>query len=372
MDATPSSHSRIKRLDGLRACAIMAVFLSHAFRIRMLWIGVDLFFVLSGFLITGILLDLKHKDIKGYFAHFYERRARRILPPYVILMVVVSLIFGLKWVHHWYMYLGLMNYVELLQHAKFAPTHHLWSLGVEEQFYLVWPFAVYFLKDKKLPYLLGGLIILAPILRLLAIPYDRTHELVYMGTPFRMDCLAMGSLLTFVWRAKGDAIRKYGYLGLIPVVMTPVVMIPLSKLGGFSTVDGTWKSNLFTYEIALCAATGAFLWAVGGRYTGILETRVFQFLGRISYTFYLIHESALEYFERYTKSHGTIAGLALVATIGYAAVSWYWIEKPILAGGSRKAAALELAAASGNQTGALSRDSVRSISKYRGSSLRSE
>src|SRR5580704_7020403 len=67
--------SRITRLDGLRACAILAIFLSHAFRIRMLWIGVDLFFVLSGFLITGILVDLKHKDLKGYFLHFYQRRA---------------------------------------------------------------------------------------------------------------------------------------------------------------------------------------------------------------------------------------------------------------------------------------------------------
>jgi len=65
MSAVKSGHSRITQLDGLRACAILAVFLSHAFKIRMLWIGVDLFFVLSGFLITGILVDLKHKDLKG-------------------------------------------------------------------------------------------------------------------------------------------------------------------------------------------------------------------------------------------------------------------------------------------------------------------
>lgn len=347
MSAGRSGDGRITQLDGLRACAILAVFLSHAFHVRMLWIGVDLFFVLSGFLITGILLDLKYKDLKGYFVHFYERRARRILPPYGMMLVVVSLAFGLEWVRYWYMYFGLMNYVELLPDSKFLPTNPLWSLGVEEQFYLVWPFAVYFLKEKKLPYLLCALLVLAPILRVLAIPYDTTHQLVYTGTPFRMDCLAMGSLLTFVWREKGELIRKYGYLGLIPAAAMPMLMIELSKLGGFSTMDGTWKSNLFTYEIALVAATGAFCWALGGRYVGILKTRLFQFLGRISYTFYLVHLSALLLMERYFESRGAIAAMGLVVTLGYATLSWYWIERPILAGGSRKTAAIERSAARG-------------------------
>ena len=347
MSAGKTGHGRITQLDGLRACAILAVFLSHAFKIRMLWIGVDLFFVLSGFLITGILVDLKHKDLRGYFAHFYERRARRILPPYVMLLVVVSLVFGTSWMVSWFLYLGLTNYVVLFPGTPFMPFNPLWSLGVEEQFYLVWPFLVYFLSEKKLPYVLCGLLVLAPIFRVLAIPYDHTHQMVYMGTPFRMDCMAMGSLLTFVWRSKAETIRKYGYLGLIPVVLTPIVMIQLSKLGGFSTLDGTWKSNIFTYEIALSAATGAFLWALGGQYVWILKTPVFQFLGRISYTFYLIHLSTLLFFERYFQNRFLVAGLGMAASITYATLSFYFIEKPILGGGRRKARAIELAAASG-------------------------
>jgi peptidoglycan/LPS O-acetylase OafA/YrhL len=347
MSAVKTGHGRITQLDGLRACAILAVFLSHAFKIRMLWIGVDLFFVLSGFLITGILVDLKHKDLKGYFAHFYERRARRILPPYVMLLIVVSLVFGTSWAVNWFLYLGLTNYVVLFPGPSFMPFNPLWSLGVEEQFYLVWPFLVYFLSEKKLPYVLCGLLVLAPIFRVLAIPYDHTHQMVYMGTPFRMDCLAMGSLLTFVWRSKGEAIRKYGYLGLIPVALTPIVMIRLSKFGGFSTLDGTWKSNIFTYEIALSAATGAFLWALGGQYVGILKTRLFQFLGRISYTFYLVFVSTLLFFGRYFQNRFAVAALGMATAITYATLSWYFIEKPILAHGSRKAAAIELGAASG-------------------------
>ncbi len=314
----------------------------------MLWIGVDLFFVLSGFLITGILVDLKHKDLKGYFAHFYERRARRILPPYVMLLIVASLIFGTSWAVHWYMYLGLTNYLVLFPGNVFMPFNPLWSLGVEEQFYLVWPFLVYFLSEKKLPYVLCGLMVLAPIFRVLAIPYDTVHQIVYMGTPFRMDCMAMGSLLTFVWRSKGDLIRKYGYLGLIPVVLTPIVMMKLSRLGGFSTMDGTWKGNIFTYEIALSAATGAFLWALGGQYVAILKTRLFQFLGRISYTFYLIHLSTLLFFGRYFSNAWIVAGLGLATTLIYATLSWYFLEKPFLARGNRQVARLEVAAAEGD------------------------
>jgi peptidoglycan/LPS O-acetylase OafA/YrhL len=255
---------------------------------------------------------------------------------------------------YWFMYVGLTNYIVLLPGPPFMPFNPLWSLGVEEQFYLIWPFLVYFLSEKKLPYVLCGLLVLAPVFRVLAIPYDTVHQMVYMGTPFRMDCLAMGSLLTFVWRKRGDAIRKYGYLGLITVVLTPIVMIPLSKVGGFSTLDGTWKSNIFTYEIALLAATGAFLWALGGRYVGILQTRLFQFLGRISYTFYLIHLSALLFFERYFQSREVIAALGLAATLIYATLSWFFYEKPIMAGGNKRVARLEVEAADSDLKGAVS------------------
>ncbi len=333
MSAAKTGPARIAALDGLRACAVLAVFLSHAFRIRMLWIGVDLFFVLSGFLITGILLDAKEKGLRGYFAHFYERRARRILPPYVILLVVGSLVFGLLWTRRWYLYFGLMNYVWLYPKARFLPFNPLWSLGVEEQFYLVWPFAVYFLNEKALRWVLCGLLVLAPILRVLVIPYDWTHELAYMGTPFRMDCLAMGGLLTLIWRARGDAIRRYGYLGLIPVALTPPVMLWLNKLGGYSSWDPTVRSHVVTFGVALMAATGAFLWGLGGRYVGILETKPMQFLGRISYSFYLVHLGALMVWERYYEDRWMVAGLGLGTALVYATASWYLVEKPILSGG---------------------------------------
>jgi peptidoglycan/LPS O-acetylase OafA/YrhL len=96
---------RIGQLDGVRMVAIAMVFLGHAGDLRMMWMGVDLFFVLSGFLITGILISSRQRNLGAYIGHFYERRARRILPPYVLLLVVTSLLFGLGWARHWYLYL---------------------------------------------------------------------------------------------------------------------------------------------------------------------------------------------------------------------------------------------------------------------------
>ena len=95
----PSHSRRILQLDGLRAIAVLAVFAQHALK-APLWMGVDLFFVLSGFLITGILLERKARQ-QSYFGYFYARRARRILPPYLLLMVVSSILFGIGWAQHW-------------------------------------------------------------------------------------------------------------------------------------------------------------------------------------------------------------------------------------------------------------------------------
>jgi peptidoglycan/LPS O-acetylase OafA/YrhL len=345
---------RIPELDGLRALAILAVFVGHALKVRMMWMGVDLFFVLSGFLITGILLDMPKANFRSFIGQFYARRARRILPPYVLLLVVVTAIFGAEWMRHWYLYFGLMNYVDFFYMEKtFVPLASLWSLAVEEQFYLVWPVVVFCVGAKKLPRVLLALLILVPVLRGVTTlwvahqAFDTFHWSIYKGTPFRIDCLAMGALLTFLWRSRNEAVRRYGCLGLVATALTPPVMFFLSRhYSGFSTVDGTVHGNVLTYEISLCCVTGLMLWALGGRYTAVLRLTPVRWLGRISYSFYLIHESALELAGRRFHSAGMIALVAGSGTLAYAALSWYLMERPILHGGSRRAARDEAAAAS--------------------------
>jgi peptidoglycan/LPS O-acetylase OafA/YrhL len=137
-------------LDGVRALAITAVFLHHAFKIRLLWMGVDLFFILSGFLITGILLQHKTQPIGRYFAEFYNRRVRRILPPYLLLLIVTTILFGVAWMRYAYLYVMLMNVIRALSLERPVSLEVLWSLAVEEQFYLLWPFAVYLLSEAAL------------------------------------------------------------------------------------------------------------------------------------------------------------------------------------------------------------------------------
>ena len=135
--------SRIPQLDGLRALAMLSVFLYAALSAPMLWMGVDVFFVLSGFLITGILLERKAKG-GSYFGYFYSRRARRILPPYWMLIAISSLLFGSAWMKHWYWYVSFATNVPLaLNQLSHQSLSVLWSLAVEEQFYLIWPVVVY-------------------------------------------------------------------------------------------------------------------------------------------------------------------------------------------------------------------------------------
>ena len=105
------SGSRITQLDGLRAIAIAAVFIHHAFEVKLLWMGVDLFFVLSGFLITGILFNQKNRAFGKYIGGFYQRRAKRILPAYVVVLIITAIIFGIGWLRYWYLYIGAMNFM---------------------------------------------------------------------------------------------------------------------------------------------------------------------------------------------------------------------------------------------------------------------
>ncbi len=200
---------RIPQLDGVRAFAVTAVFLNHALHVKLLWIGVDLLFIMSGFFITCILIDTKRSRLSAYFGRFYARRARRIVPPYLVLLLVTSALYGLSWARHWYLYLGLMNLFFALPIQHPPTLDPLWSLAVEEQFYLVWPFAVYFLSEAALGWTAGALVIAAPVLRWVATPLFAWHWTIYALTPFRMDLLAVGALLAIAWRHRLAWFRRY-------------------------------------------------------------------------------------------------------------------------------------------------------------------
>jgi peptidoglycan/LPS O-acetylase OafA/YrhL len=329
---------RIAQLDGLRAVAVLMVFASHGIRSQLLWSGVDLFFVLSGFLITGILLqERRDHSWNTYFSSFYARRARRILPSYFMFLVLTSVLFGVGWLRHWYLFAFLMNTTPFFHFAGAYSQGVLWSLAVEEQFYLLWPVAVYSLSEAAVAWLAIGLVVAAPLLRGVATAFFPNHWDIYTGTPFRMDLLAAGALIALAWRHNPISVKRFGVLGFSFAGVVAIALCLLSTHPWFQPGANTVLVNVWLYELTLLGYVGVLLWALSGRFVGPLKWKPLVYLGRISYTVYLVHAAAIVVMRKHI-SHSTLASLlALGATISYAALSWRFIEQPILRGGKRQA-----------------------------------
>ncbi len=328
---------RTPQLDGLRAVAIAAVILHHLFRIPLLWGGVDLFFVLSGFLITGILVNEKPTSLSSYLRRFYARRARRILPAYAVILLLTALVFGAGYLHYWPFYLGAMNFLKPL-HLPTPDTLPLWSLAVEEQFYLLWPFAIFFLQRRALPWLAGSLLILAPILRYTCTPLFTLHWAVYQLLPFRMDTLAAGALMALLWprlaAALTPALRYKAVASAAAAVAVAVFSLRWLGRHGETTSVNTPLANFAVYECVLLLAAAALLLTLLGFGAPLLAAKPLTWIGRISYSMYLVHLGIIALL---TPRHWL---LCLVATVAYAALLWFALEAPILRAGRKPPSAL--------------------------------
>jgi peptidoglycan/LPS O-acetylase OafA/YrhL len=323
---------RLLQLDGVRALAIVSVFLHHAFHVRLLWMGVDLFFVLSGFLITSILYGSKGGRFRDYIGHFYGRRVRRIVPPYVIVLVISGIVFGVGWLKYWYLYIGAMNFLAPL-HLPNLSTLPLWSLAVEEQFYLFWPFAVFYLNRKRLVQLTVFLMVLTPVLRYACTPLFAKHWAIYMLLPFRMDTLAAGAFFALTWpqvRERVGASRRLRWAicgcGLLAMAAALVTLELLSRRG-VTTYGNTALGNSLIYEMALILVSAVFLLALIGIGRQVLSIWPLVWLGRISYSIYLIHLTVLALLP------GHMALPAVGVTLAYAIAMWVLVEAPILGQG---------------------------------------
>ncbi len=333
-----ASERRIGALDGVRGVAILLVFVNHAFKVKLTWAGVDLFFVLSGFLITGILLGVKQMPAKTYFGRFYERRARRILPPYLLLLAITPIFFGMGWLRFGYMYAFLMNFVTAFAIPHLSSLNVLWSLAVEEQFYLVWPVLVLLLSERALAWAVGVLMLAAPLLRYVCSPEFSNYAPVYMLTPFRMDLLAAGAGLALVWRRRREWIMRFGGFGPLLPAGAFGALAAFSRKQEFSVTANTPFANVWIYEMTLMASVGVVLWALSGRWVQALEWAPMRALGRVSYSFYLIHTTALIVLERYFAGRWLVAGLTFGISLAYSVLCWRYFEQPMLYGGNREKA----------------------------------
>jgi peptidoglycan/LPS O-acetylase OafA/YrhL len=319
---------RIRQLDGVRGLAILAVFAYHSIHIKFLWMGVDLFFILSGFLITGVLLDRKQETLRVFLGGFYARRTRRILAPYAIFLIVASCFIGIAWTRQWYFYLFLTNLLQPLHIPLPGAFVTLWSLAVEEQFYFLWPLAVYFLSPRRLRVLCILLIVMAPLLRGLFVFADDWPA--FMLTPFRMDLLATGSLLCLLWRERRESVQRWGARLGIPLAIAGYAALRVLLHYGIAMNSNTRMSNVLIYEASLVACLGVMLFALGGKGIGWLKMHPLTYIGRVSYSMYLVHMGVI--LMVFSKLHGWLGVLgSFVLTVAYAATLWVLLEKRLLA-----------------------------------------
>jgi peptidoglycan/LPS O-acetylase OafA/YrhL len=366
VDNRPLSALHTPELDGVRGLAILMVVLFHVFRptlagtplfflmlpARLGWAGVDLFFVLSGFLIAGILLD--NRESPKYYKVFYARRALRILPLYCVwllsffvLSALLHPIQGTPRYDNFGMILHPLSYLTFTQNIEVAGTGSVgaqwmgpsWSLAVEEQFYLLLPLIV---RNTRRGALVRGAVVailLAPFLRYIAF-----HTLTAIAPnfllPCRMDALAWGVLLAIA--ARRPAIKWLQFFEGVLAPLCPAV-IGLYLWGG--ELPGHWNAVIMPTVTGLLSAIflSRLVRRDSGSYTW-LRAGLLPRLGTITFGLYIVHQGLNHLF--HDLYFGAIPGVStpatlLVTTVSFATslllaiASWRWFEKPLTDWGRR-------------------------------------
>lgn len=258
------------------------------------WLGVNLFFVLSGFLITGILLDTKGSP--SYYRKFYFRRALRILPPYLAVVGFLILIGWTTFRSATLMLLFLANTGSAFQAGGYGP---LWSLSVEEQFYLIWPAFVRRVSVRVLTVVSVALCFVEPLLRWLDAAGHLPLGDVRMATPLIADNLALGALAAIFARSRFGTLRNGIKLGLGLCVAGLVIFTagyPFGIMHRTSIIGNTFQTvpwNLFF--------TGILLLSLGLRspLVSSVWAAPLRFFGYISYGLYLIHYLIFNKYDAY-------------------------------------------------------------------------
>jgi peptidoglycan/LPS O-acetylase OafA/YrhL len=324
--------------------------------LRLSWSGVDLFFVLSGFLIGGILID--NQQAKNYFQVFYLRRALRILPLYLLwlslfcVLQISSLPPGAAallegpiptWSYATFLQNFLMSYHNNLGALWMGIT---WSLAVEEQFYCILPLMIRYLKPPMLPWLLIPCIAAAPLLRVTLSFWSPNGTLAaYVLMPCRADALLLGVLCAWLVRQQTIAQLLMTHTRGLYAAFT-VLLLGMGALAitynpylsfGWQNLGYTWLDLLYACLLLIAVTEQR------GVVTAITTNALLRRLGLVAYCTYLIHSVMLflsnELIFHFPKVHYvsyiTALALALMATFVLAALSWKFFEKPLVAMGHR-------------------------------------
>jgi peptidoglycan/LPS O-acetylase OafA/YrhL len=358
--APSSGAARVRELDGLRAVAIWGVLANHLFvatpnlvthtptgfphwfdvAVDHGWLGVDLFFILSGFLITSILLGTKGNGPARYYGRFYERRALRILPIYLLVLAILAIAYvPITGPAYFVMCLAFVANLSPLTNVG-VPNGGgpLWSLAVEEQFYLLWPLLVLALDRRKMWIVLAAIVVICPILRSGHVD-DRIHL-----TWFRCDGLATGALLALWFTSPLHNRRNDNRLALALVALGIAIILPTIPFGG---LHGGALSRATRISEALCFFSALVIFAVshtGSSRSAFMRVPFALMTADFSYCLYLIHVPLIDayqalvnhFFPLFDAAAGPLrvnllrSAIVLVAAYVLAAISRRYIELPFL------------------------------------------
>jgi peptidoglycan/LPS O-acetylase OafA/YrhL len=367
LSAAPSK-AHLPALDGVRGLAILvvlvhnlSVFTAHETLLDRLWtvvvesgwVGVQLFFVLSGFLITGILLDdAGDPAARRPIRTFYVRRMLRIAPLYYVLLVayflvapriVPSLARPLREVVWYWLYLSNWS---VLVYESLPGLGHVWSLAVEEQFYLAWPWIAGRASRRAFAWICATIVAAALVARIVLHLRGFPDMWLYASTLTRMDALAVGALVALALRS--DTWRPRLERALRPMAVAGVVgllglMVRTHGMNRNNPLVQIWGYSLIALVSAALVASAAMP-SPPRVLSKILTGSFLRFFGKYSYAIYILHSPlkhiVFETWERpleemlaarpVATDAGFITALTL-ATIPLALLSWVALEKPMLA-----------------------------------------
>lgn len=354
----------IPELDALRTLGISAVLLNHFWppalspwvyeMSSLAWMAMDSFFVLSGFLITGILLDSKKRP--DYYSTFYIRRSLRIFPLYYLVLAVLLAVSHLARVggvseyssmaRHWgspawfFVYLGNVRMAWMGSQPTMRSFTPLWSLQIEEQFYLLFPFLARTLSLKQLSRVLWVLVFLSPVLRLATFlwnPANPYPQIVLL--PCRMDGLALGALIAVrfrmgPWRVKKIPLAVFASTLLLLTASLSLIITPEARVdwrtSAFERLAGTSLSSFGCASLILLLVL-----LRGSHITRWLRIAPIRFIAKISYSLFLLHVVASRILRASSKigvhlNPNGFPRFALVIGLSFllASLSWRFFERP--------------------------------------------
>ncbi|MDP6977610.1 MAG: acyltransferase [Myxococcota bacterium] len=340
------------QLDGLRAVAVTATVIHHWVPDAIFWktwfpfgvAGVRLFFVLSGFLITSILLDQRfavesgEQDRATSLGHFFLRRVMRLVPAFYLFLLVGSAldIGAIRDTVLWH--IPYLSNLGMILDGRWLPSiTHLWSLAVEEQFYIAWAFLMLWLPRGAILPCIGLSIVAAPVFRTLGVALGWADMTISFNPISCLDTLGMGALLAVLWRgdvhARATSYRER-FVRVSLIVGLPLLLVTIvgQKLAGEAfrrsvaiPIQESAMAMVFTWLVA--RATVGFGGPAGRFFANPLVVR----LGVMSYAVYLFHPAVANAVMRWFSvgwSYWPTVGFSAFLTLSLAWLSWEFLEEP--------------------------------------------